>query len=136
MKKIKKISLIVLVAGYVLAGLNHFRTPASYIKIIPHYLPHPAVLNVLAGFFELLFAIMLIFPKSRVLAAWCIILMLLAFLPVHIQMVIDAPFMLGSLNITPFIAWIRLIIFQPLLILWAWWSASPVKFKQYTHNRV
>ena len=136
MKKIKKISLIVLIIGYVLAGLNHFRAPASYIKIIPHYMPHPAALNVLAGFFELLFSIMLVFPKSRLLAAWGIVLMLLAFLPVHIQMVIDAPFMLGSLKITPLIAWTRLIIFQPFLILWAWWSASPVKFKQYTHNRV
>ena len=136
MKKIKKISLIVLIAGYILAGLNHFRAPASYIKIIPDYLPYPAILNILAGFFELLFAFMLIIPKSRSLAAWGIILMLLAFLPVHIQMVIDAPFMLGSLKITPLIAWTRLIILQPLLILWAWWSASPAKFKQYTHNRV
>ena len=136
MQKIKKISLIVLIAGYIFAGLNHFRAPASYIKIIPHYLPHPAVLNVLAGFFELLFAFMLIFPKSRLLAAWGIILMLLAFLPVHIQMVIDAPFMLGSLTVTPLIAWIRLIILQPLLILWAWWTVGAAKFKQYTHNRV
>ena len=127
MKKIKKISLIVLISGYVFAGLNHFKSPASYIKIIPHYLPQPAILNFLAGFFELLFAFMLIFPKSRLLAAWGIILMMLGFLPVHIQMVIDAPFLLGSLKITPLIAWIRLIILQPLLILWAWWHIKTLK---------
>jgi hypothetical protein len=47
--------------------------------------------------------------------------MLIAFLPVHIQMVRDAPFLLGNLHVSPLIAWIRLVVLQPLLILWAWW---------------
>jgi len=64
---------------------------------------------------------MLIFEKTRKLAAWGIILMLIAFLPVHIQMVKDAPLLLGNLLVTPLIAWIRLVVLQPLLIIWAWW---------------
>lgn len=69
-----------------------------------------------------MFAIMLIFIKTRKLAAWGIILMLTAFIPIHIDMVIRAPFLLGdSILVTPFIAWIRLVVLQPLLILWAWW---------------
>jgi uncharacterized membrane protein len=122
MKKLKKISLIVMIIFYLIAGSNHFRDPASYLKIIPPYLPHPEVLNILAGFFELLFAIMLIFSKTRRLAAWGIILMLIAFLPVHIQMVKDAPFLLGgTISISPLVAWIRLVVLQPLLILWTLW---------------
>ena len=127
MYKLKKLSLVVLVIGYLIAGANHFRAPLSYIKIIPPYFPQPAILNLAAGFFELFFAIMLIFPKTRKLAAWGIILMLLAFLPVHIKMVQDAPFMLGALKVSPFVAWLRLVVLQPLLILWAWWYTKDQK---------
>jgi uncharacterized membrane protein len=117
---LKRISLIVLVAGYLLAGANHFYNPQSYYHIIPSYLPFPVVLNILAGFFEILFALMLIRPKTRKVASWCIILMLIAFLPVHITMLINAPLKLGNLTVTPIIAWVRLLL-QPVLIVWVWW---------------
>ena len=122
MQILKKISLIVLIAGYLLAGANHFYNPVSYYHIIPKYLPFPVLLNILAGIFEILFALLLISAKTRRYAAYGIIFMLIAFIPVHIQMVIDAPFLLGGKwTVTPAIAWLRLIVFQPLLILWAWW---------------
>ncbi len=121
MHKLKKAGLVVLIVFYLIAGANHFRDPSSYFKIIPDYLPFPGILNLLAGFFEISFAILLIFVKTRAFAAWGIILLLIAFLPVHINMVGDAPVQLGNLTVTPIIAWIRLIILQPLLILWAWW---------------
>ncbi|ASU32732.1 DoxX family protein [Mucilaginibacter xinganensis] len=124
MTSLKKISLVILVTGYLAAGANHFRAPDSYIHIIPPYIPLPKLMNILAGFFEILFGIMLIFKVTRFWAAWGIILMLVAFLPVHIDMVLHAPFQLGSLYVTPLIAWIRLLVFQPLLILWAWWYAK------------
>jgi uncharacterized membrane protein len=116
----KKGSLIVLIAGYLIAGINHFVHPNGYIHIIPAYIPFPKLVNIVSGIFEVLFALMLIFPKTRNLGSWGIILLLIAFLPVHIQMVIDAPFKLGTLTVTPLVAWIRILL-QPVLILWAWW---------------
>lgn len=110
-----------LILFYLVAGVNHFRNPGSYLRIIPHYIPYPVMVNILAGCFELLFALLIIFPKTRGLAAWGIIMMLLAFLPVHISMIGDAPLKLGDLLVTPLIAWVRLVVLQPLLILWAWW---------------
>jgi len=118
---IKKISLVILVIFYLAAGINHFRSPGGYIAIIPHYLPSPRMLNTLAGCFEILFATLLIFNQTRRLAAWGIILMLLAFLPVHISMVTEAPLKVGTLIVSPLLAWVRLVLLQPLLILWAWW---------------
>jgi uncharacterized membrane protein len=120
MTLLKKVSLILLIIGYLFAGANHFVHSNSYIHIIPRYIPFPKLMNVLAGGFEILFALMLISAKTRPAAAWGIILMLAAFLPVHIQMVIDAPFMLGTIHVTPFWAWAR-VLFQPVLMLWAWW---------------
>lgn len=128
MKSLKIFNLAGLIIGYLYAGINHFRNPASYWPIIPAYIPCPKVINILAGTFEIAFSLLLIHPKSRQLAAWGIILMLIAFLPVHIDMVIHAPLKLGSLNVTPMMAWLRLIILQPLLILWAWWYAKTACF--------
>ncbi|MVN20577.1 DoxX family protein [Mucilaginibacter arboris] len=120
MLSFKKISLILLIALYLVAGSNHFVHPAAYLKLIPPYLPLPKVLNLLAGFFEILFGLMLIFKPTRKYAVYGIILMLLAFIPAHIYMVQLAPFMLGNLAVTKTGAWVRLPL-QAILIAWAYW---------------
>jgi uncharacterized membrane protein len=104
MKSLKIFSLIGLIVGYLYAGINHFRNAASYWHVIPAYIPYPKAINLFSGIFEIAFNLLLIFPKSRQLAAWGIILMLIAFLPVHINMVIYAPLPLGSLTVTSLMA--------------------------------
>jgi len=126
---IKKASLLILITGYLYAGVNHFRNPASYIRIIPQYIPFPVFVNYLSGILEICFGSLLVFKRTRPFAAAGICLMLIAFLPVHIQMIIDAPFKLGTFTVTPLVAWLRLLL-QPVLIWWAWWYSptqpSPV----------
>ena len=122
-ENIKKISVVIIVIFYFLAGINHFIHPQGYYRLIPRYLPFPIVLNIIAGFSEILFALMLIRPKTRKVAAWGIILMLAAFIPVHIIMLINAPVKVGRLLVTPLIAWLRLLL-QPVLMLWAWWHTK------------
>ena len=129
MKIFKKISLVVLIVFYLVAGVNHFRSPDSYYRIIPSYIPYPILVNILAGCCEILFGLALIFSKTRPFAAWGIILMLLAFLPVHISMIGNAPLKLGDLLVTPLIVWVRLVVLQPLLILWAWWYTKASKLE-------
>lgn len=121
---VKNISLVILIAGYALAGLNHFINPVSYHRIIPHYIPYPVTINLLAGLAEILLAVLLIPTATRPWAAYGIILMLIAFLPVHITMIADSPLKLGKLKVTPTLAWIRLAL-QPVLIIWAWWHSKP-----------
>jgi uncharacterized membrane protein len=119
MRNIKKISLVILITGYIAAGINHFRIPAFYISIIPAYLPYPEILNTLAGIFEIAFGLMLIFTPTRKIAAWGIILLLIAFIPVHANMLSGNTHLNGA-TVKPIWAWVRLF-FQPVLILWAWW---------------
>ncbi|WP_454801462.1 DoxX family protein [Mucilaginibacter phyllosphaerae] len=120
MRIFKNISLIILILGYLFAGANHFIHPNGYLRIIPGYLPAPVLLNLLAGLAEIVFALLLIRPKTRKVASYGIILMLAAFLPVHIAMLQHSPLKVGELQVTPTIAWIRLLL-QPVLMLWAWW---------------
>ncbi|MEX8548242.1 MAG: MauE/DoxX family redox-associated membrane protein [Mucilaginibacter sp.] len=120
MSKLKQISLFLLIALYLVGGANHFANPDGYLKLIPPYLPFPKLLNLLAGFFELLFGLMLIFKTTRKYAVYGIILMLVAFIPAHIYMIQIAPFMLGKWLVTKTVAWIRLPL-QAVLIAWAFW---------------
>ncbi|MGN7988368.1 DoxX family protein [Pedobacter sp. 22226] len=105
---------------YVLAGCNHFLSTAVYYGIMPKWLPVPGFLIYFSGVLEMVFGFLLLFKKTRKLAAILIILMLIAFMPAHIYMIQKAPFMLGSIEITPLIAWLRLP-FQLLFIGWAWY---------------
>lgn len=120
MSNLKKISLVFLIALYLIAGSNHFVHPDAYLKLIPPYFPFPKILNLLAGFFEVLFGLMLIFKSTRKYAVYGIILMLIVFISAHIYMIQLAPFMLGKLLVTKTAAWIRLPL-QAVLIAWACW---------------
>lgn len=120
MRIFKNISLVILVLLYLLAGINHFVHPQGYISIIPHYIPAPVAANYLAGALEIILALLMIRPATRKVASWCIIIILGAFMPVHISMLLHAPIQVGAIMVTPALAWLRLCL-QPLLMLWAWW---------------
>ncbi len=120
MHAFKKVSRIILILAYTLAGINHFRVPEFYIAIIPQYIPYPEFMNAAAGVFEIIFGVGLAFSITRKYAAWGIVLMLIAFLPVHINMVMHKPFSVGGAVVSPVLAWVRLAL-QPVLIIWAWW---------------
>jgi uncharacterized membrane protein len=105
-----------MVAFYVAAGINHFVHPASYEKIIPTQLPSPGLLVYVSGFFEIVLGILLIPQATRRLAAWGIILLLIAVFPANIQMMINY-YKEGNPHL--WITIVRLPI-QLLLIYWAY----------------
>ena len=74
---------------YIVAGINHFIHPLFYVKIMPAYFPMPLQLVYISGICEILLGVLVLFQKTRKIAGWLIIAMLVAFLPVHIQMLID-----------------------------------------------
>lgn len=115
-----KLFLCIYAVFYIVAGINHFVSTDAYYAIMPKWLPAHSFLIFLSGAIEIILGIMLLFSKTRRLASISIILMLIAFLPVHIYMIQIAPFMLGKILVTPFIAWLRLP-FQLLFIGWAWY---------------
>lgn len=104
---------------YFLAGVNHFRSPGSYEAIIPAWLGGAAVLNMLAGMAEVILAILLLFRPTRKWACYGIILLLIVFIPVHIHMIVEG-LGINGIAVAPWILWVRLLLLQPLLILWAW----------------
>lgn len=117
----RKISLAVMALGYIAAGINHIWHPQFYIKIIPGYFPQKPLLNILSGIAEIVLGLLL-FPKvTRRWAAYGIIVMLIAFIPVHIWMIQKGGCYFNAANCIPeWLLWVRLVVLQPLLIWWAW----------------
>ncbi len=115
----KTISLYLMIALYLGAGVNHFIHKKSYLAIIPPYFPNHAMINILAGIAELILGAMLIFKQTRTAAAYGIIVLLVFFIPVHIYM-IQKNICLSEIICWPWVAWVRLFPVQLLLIWWAW----------------
>lgn len=112
----KIILLYVMAIFYVVAGLNHFRSPQIYLRIMPPYLPQPEILNYLSGAAEVLLGLLLFWPVTRSWAAWGIIALLIAVFPANIYMYQARETVFKALP-----AWgllVRLPL-QLLLIVWA-----------------
>ena len=101
---------------YILAGLNHFRKPGMYIKIIPPYFKNPKLLNILSGAAEVLFGILLTISATSHFAAWGIIILLIAIFPANLHMFLNKK---ASFSLPKWILFVRLPL-QLVLIFWAY----------------
>ncbi|MEP0046120.1 MAG: MauE/DoxX family redox-associated membrane protein [Reichenbachiella sp.] len=78
------ISLYIMSAFYLFAGISHFRKPDFFLKIIPKWVPSPKKVNFLVGGIEIVLGIGLLFADIRAYAAWGIIALLVAVFPANI----------------------------------------------------
>ena len=75
-----------LAAMFVLTGVAHFVPPLrdNLIAIVPPQLPAPGLLVSITGVLEFLGAVGLLVPVTRVAAAVCLLLLMLAMFPANI----------------------------------------------------
>jgi len=103
---------------FILAGANHFRTPAIYLAMIPPGLPHKEVLNAVSGVAEILGGIGLLMPGTRRAAAWGLILLLIAVLPANVYVAMRGH--MDGLNVSRTVLWWRLPFQAVFIALVAW----------------
>lgn len=108
--------LYLMAAFYLFAGINHFRKPQLYIKIMPPYIPEKRYVNEFVGGSQVFLAIFLVIPMFTPLAAWSLIPLLIAIFPSNLYMFLNND---ASLGIPKWVLFIRLPI-QLLLIFWAY----------------
>jgi uncharacterized membrane protein len=116
----KKLSLYLIIALYVLAGINHFIHPHFYEGIMPEYIGYHSFLITLSGVCEIILGLLMIPKATRKIAAWLITLMLTVFLWIHVQMLIDY---WKNKDKDLWIAIIRL----PLQLVLIWWAYTFTK---------
>ena len=130
MPKPIEISRYVMGGVYTFAGIMHFVAPSFYVQIIPDYLEPlgPMLLVYLSGVAEIVCGVGLFIPKTRRLAAWATIALLVAVFPANLYMAthnvqiqglpswMEQPGTVGR--------WMRLP-FQAVFIWWAWLFTKP-----------
>ena len=124
MKIFKNLSIYLLSLFYIYVGIKHFIDPNWFLYIIPPYLVKIGIeLVYISGFLEILFGVFLLIPKYRKLAAYGIILLLIAVYPANIYLAFnEEPQKL--IGISSFAAsWIRLPI-QFILIGLAYYHSK------------
>lgn len=108
-------SLYLMAFVYIGAGITHFVNPRMYLAIMPPYIPAHQLMVALSGVAELVLGIGVLLPATRSLAAWGIILLLIAVFPANLYMVTSDKFA----HLPQWILWARLPL-QGVLIWWAW----------------
>jgi len=124
MRLTKRVLLWVMAAFYIFGGFNHLMNPAFYLAIMPPNLPNPEWLNVLSGLAEIVLGVYVLEPRTRVLAAWGIIALLIAVFPANLYVLLENVGAEGPGSGPGGSGWIR-IPFQAVFIVWAWWYTRP-----------
>lgn len=109
------IGLYIMAAFFVYAGISHFTKKHFFMKAMPPYVPNHEIMVILSGIAEMLFGIGLLFHQTKPLAAWGIILLLIAVFPANIYMATSGKFK----KIPQWMLWLRLPL-QLVLIVWAY----------------
>lgn len=105
---------------FLVAGANHFRNEAFYLKMMPPYFPWHRFWVAASGVAEIAAGLLLFIPATRVWGAWGIIAILVAVFPANI-------YVFQNQHLVPAPAWAHLLRLplQGLLIYWAWCYTGP-----------
>jgi uncharacterized membrane protein len=112
------LSIVLLALLFMTAGVAHWVAPASFIRIVPSFLPGAAMLVFISGVAEFAGGAGLLLVSTRRYAGWGLIALLIAVFPANIEMLRDA---IARHAPTWWQAalWLRLPL-QPALIYWVW----------------
>ena len=84
------VSLVLIALIFGTSGVLHLLKPGLFMSIMPPWLPAHRELVLVSGVCELLGAIGVLVPATRVAAGWGLIVLLVAVFPANIQMLLNA----------------------------------------------
>jgi uncharacterized membrane protein len=118
----------ILAVSMVIAGLLHFAVSAPFIKIVPDFLPYPAVLVYVSGILEILLGFGLLVPRIRSYAAWGLVALFIAVYPANLNMAFNHIHIDG----VPDGWWFQALRlpFQFVLIAWAYWYTQEPSYEK------
>ena len=123
---LKFISILMMSAFYIIIGVQHFIDPAWFVQIMPPCLPLHYELVYISGFFEICLGLMLLYPGTRFIASWGLILLLIAVYPANIYLAFNE-IPQRALDISAFSAsWVRLPL-QFVFIGLAYWHSKNIE---------
>lgn len=121
-----RIPLLFIALFFIIGGIAHFVAADFFILMMPDYLGYHKQLVSISGVFEVLGAIGILVPKTRLLAAYGLIALIIAVYPANINMAVHAD---HYKNISAFFLYIRLPV-QLLFIWFVWWAVTPERLEK------
>ncbi|MFC7072721.1 MauE/DoxX family redox-associated membrane protein [Halovenus rubra] len=126
LQRFKRPLLFVMGPLYIVAGVLHFVVPDLFVQIVPPIFPAELALVYLSGVAEIAVGIGLLISRTRQLAAWATVALLVAIYPANIYMATSGVTIdgLGGGDPSELVRWGRLPL-QGVLILLALWYTQP-----------
>lgn len=106
-------------AGFILAGMLHFRYLAAYVQIVPPWLPAPGLLVQISGVCEIAGGAGLLFAPVRRIAVVGLIALLAAVFPANLHMALHPGL---YARWAPAVALYARLPLQGVLAAWIWWA--------------
>lgn len=121
-KSKKDSARLALALVFITVGILHFTHTNKFIQIVPPFIPSPKTMVYISGIFEILGAIGLLTFRYRKIAAFGLVLLLIAVFPANIYMAVNNVQLGGILN-NQILQWLR-IPFQGVIIWWVLWCSK------------
>lgn len=99
-------------------GVNHFVMQEFFVRMMPDYLPAHVFLVQLSGVIEVALGIGMLVPRTRRLAGWGFLALLVAVFPANLEMALHPA---EWPEVPEAALWGRLP-FQLVFAAWAWWT--------------
>lgn len=96
---------------FTLVGISHFAKPDKLQAMIPAHWPYRRAMNYISGAAEIILGILLLFASTRTIAAYGLLLLLIAVFPANIYVARTKP---NFYNISR-------LFFQPVYMAWVWY---------------
>ncbi len=113
-------SAILIGIFFIIAGILHFLKPEPYLRIMPDFIPLQKAMVYISGAFEILGGVGFLIADFRIIAGWCLIVLLFAVFPANINMFVKG-YKKHRFSLFTWIALIRLPI-QFVLMFWIYWA--------------
>ena len=107
--------------AFLFAGVSHFTNPASFIEMMPPFIPAHAEMVVISGIAEIAGAVGLMIRATRKAAGIGLIALLIAVFPANVYVAIAGKTVDGLPTVNWYY-WARLP-FQFVYIVWIYWFA-------------
>ena len=116
-----RIPLLVIASFFMAGSIGHFVFAEFFIQIMPDYIGYHEEIVAISGVFEILGAIGILVPRTRLLAAYCLMALIIAVYPANIDMAMHPE---KFPDIPEILLYIRLPL-QFLFLWFVWWAIKP-----------
>lgn len=117
--------LLIITLFFFSGGIAHFVFANFFVLSMPDYLSYHKELVIISGVFEILGAVGILVPQTRLFAAYGLILLIVCVYPANINMALHPD---RYADIPTLFLYIRLP-FQFLFVWFIWWAITPERLQ-------